>query len=312
MIFLQFIDSTLLLGLIFCGIALSIALSLRILDFPDLTIEGSVPLGGAIAAVMIQKWGNPWFAISASAVIGFMAGIATASFHTRLKISKLLSGIIMLTILYSLNLRVMGASNIGLLDSPTIFSWLEKMDNSFQSHYLWNFSLHPLKILFLLSVTLVFSIIFILFLKTEIGLRLRAVGDNRNFSASVGINPSIYIILGLGLSNALAGVCGGFIAMNQGFSDVGMGQGMLVFGLASLIIGEKILTRVQGRTERVRYLIYASILGSLVYQGIFFVALKLGLPPTDLKLGTALIVLIAMAIQYKTKFSTSLMERHEY
>jgi putative ABC transport system permease protein len=311
MIALQFIDSTLLLGLIYCGVALSIALSLRILDFPDLTIEGSVPLGGAITAIIIQKWGNPWIAISLAALIGFMAGICTASFHTRLKISKLLSGIIMLTVLYSINLRIMGASNIGLLDSPTTFSWLEKLDNALQNHYLWDIALHPSKIFFILMLILFLSIILTLFLKTEIGLRLRAVGDNRSFSASVGVNSSVYIILGLGLSNALAGICGGFIAMNQGFSDVGMGQGMLVLGLASLILGEKVLLKFHSIMDRVKYLIFASILGSLIYQGIFFIALKLGLPPTDLKLGTALIVLIAMAIQYKSRALT-LQERHEY
>jgi putative ABC transport system permease protein len=312
MIILQFADSAVLLGLIYCGIALSLALSLRILDFPDLTIEGSVPLGGAITAIIIEKLGNPWLAISAAAFLGFSAGIATALFHTKLKISKLLSGIIMLTILYSLNLRVMGASNVGLLDSPTVFSWLEMIDNSLRDNYQWAVSLHPLKISFLLAVIFTISVLFILFLKTDIGLRLRAVGDNRNFAATVGINPVRYIVLGLGLSNALAGVCGGLIAMNQGFSDVGMGQGLLVLGLASLIIGEKILIRFHGLSDRVKYLLYASILGSLVYQGIFFIALKLGLPPTDLKMGTALIVLLAMAIQYKSKLSTQLMERHEY
>lgn len=312
MIALQFIDSTLLLGLIYCGIALSIALSLRIMDFPDLTIEGSVPLGGAIAAIVIHRWESPVFGIAMSALIGFMVGITTAAFHTKLKISKLLSGIIMLTVLYSLNLRIMGASNIGLLDSPTIFSWLENLDNSFQSKFPMTVYIHPFKILFLLGVTLAFVILLFLFLKTEVGLRLRAVGDNRNFASSVGINQSVYIILGLGLANALAGICGGFIAMNQGFSDVGMGQGMLVLGLAALIIGEKTLAGVKGYMERVNYLICAAILGSLIYQGIFFVALKLGLPPTDLKLGTALIVLTAVAMQYKVKSSARIEASSEY
>jgi putative tryptophan/tyrosine transport system permease protein len=311
MTMLQIIDSSILLGLIYCGVAISIAISLRILDFPDLTIEGSVPLGGAITAVAIQQGVNPVIAILFAMMIGAGAGASTAIFHTKLKINKLLAGIIALTILYSLNLRVMGSSNIGLLNHETIFSWVENLDNAVRVYIGWSMVLHPLKALTLLAFVIFISYMIIIFLKTEIGLRLRSVGDNIKFAQSVGVNPSLYIIVGLALANGIASVCGGIIAMNQGFTDVGMGHGMLVLGLASLILGEKVLYKFYPVLGRVKYLIIAAVLGSILYQGILVVALKLGLPPTDLKLGTAIIVLIAVALQYCSKIVYS-GQRYEY
>lgn len=308
---LQVADSALLLGLIYCGVALSIALSLRILDFPDLTVEGSVPLGGAITAVAIQHGVSPFLAILFALVVGAVAGASTAVFHTRLRISKLLSGIIMLTILYSLNLRIMGSSNIGLLNQNTLLSWLEGQDSSLGTYMGWTFSLHPIKVFTLLGLVIVVSCLLIMFFRTEIGLRLRSVGDNPDFAQSVGVNPTLYIITGMAAANAIAGICGGLIAMNQGFTDVGMGQGMLVLGLASLILGEKVLQKLYPRLGRIRYLIFAAISGSILYQGIIVVALKLGLPATDLKMGTAVIVLIAVALQYRSG-TISLGQRYEY
>lgn len=312
MTLLQLADSSLLLGLLYCGVALSIILSLRILDFPDLTIEGSVPLGGAIVAVMIVSGYGPLAAIVMSMLVGVGAGIGTAIFHTRLNISKLLSGIIMLTILYSLNLRIMGSSNIGLLTDRTIFTRLEEIDAGLQSSLGLPIAIHPTKILGLLLWILILVIVLMSFLKTEVGLRLRAVGDNQNFASSVGVNTSFYTVLGLAIANALAALSGGLAAMNQGFTDVGMGQGMLVMGVASVILGEKVLLRFYGPLERVRYLICAAVVGSILYYGILMVALKLGLPPTDLKMGTAIIVLIAMALQYRPSVQLGAGLRRDY
>lgn len=311
MIILQIMDSSILLGLIYCGVAISIAISLRILDFPDLTIEGSVPLGGAITAMAIQQGVSPIIAILFAMLAGAGAGASTAVFHTKLKINKLLSGIIALTILYSLNLRVMGSSNIGLLNQETLFSWMENLDNTIRVYMGWSIILHPFKVFTLLVFVIFISFMIIIFLRTEVGLRLRSVGDNIIFAQGVGINPSFYIIVGMATANGIAGLFGGFIAMNQGFTDVGMGQGMLVLGLASLILGEKVLYMFYPVLGRVRYLIIAAVFGSILYQGILIVALKLGLPPTDLKLGTAVIVLIAVALQYRSKI-TSLGQRYEY
>jgi len=268
-------------GLAYALVALGIALAFRVLAFPDLTVDGSFPLGGAVAARLIYAGVDPSLAVVAAVIAGFLAGALTGLLNTRLKINSLLAGILMMTILYSVNLRIMGRANIQLLDRPTIFTFMENMD---VVRYI------PVITLFLL-VTLVVKILLDLFLHTEYGMALRATGNNEDMIRSLGVNTDNATVFGLGLSNSLVALSGALIAQDQGFSDVGMGIGMIVAGLASIIIGEAML-----KPKTVFRLTLAAIIGSLLYRFIISLGLRLGLAPTDLKMATGFMVIIALGI----------------
>jgi len=268
-------------GLAYALVALGIALAFRVLAFPDLTVDGSFPLGGAVAARLIYAGVDPALAVVAAVIAGFLAGALTGLLNTRLKINSLLAGILMMTILYSVNLRIMGRANIQLLDRPTIFTFMENMD---VVRYI------PV-IAFFLLVTVVVKILLDLFLHTEYGMALRATGNNEDMIRSLGVNTDNATVFGLGLSNALVALSGALIAQDQGFSDVGMGIGMIVAGLASIIIGEAML-----KPKTVFRLTLAAIIGSLLYRFIISLGLRLGLAPTDLKMATGFMVIIALGI----------------
>ncbi|CAD7842383.1 MAG: ABC transporter, permease protein (cluster 15, trp?) [Olavius algarvensis Delta 4 endosymbiont] len=268
-------------GLAYALVALGIALAFRVLAFPDLTVDGSFPLGGAVAARLIFEGVDPSLAVVAAVMAGFLAGALTGLLNTRLKINSLLAGILMMTILYSVNLRIMGRANIQLLDRPTVFTFMENMD---VVRYV------PV-ITFFLLVTLVVKILLDLFLHTEYGMALRATGNNEDMIRSLGVNTDNATVFGLGLSNALVALSGALIAQDQGFSDVGMGIGMIVAGLASIIIGEAML-----KPKTVFRLTLAAVIGSLLYRFIISLGLRLGLAPTDLKMATGFMVIIALGI----------------
>jgi putative ABC transport system permease protein len=268
-------------GLAYALAALGIAFAFRILSFPDLTVDGSFPLGGAVAARLILEGANPMVATLAAIVAGFISGCCTGYFATKFKINSLLSGILMMTMLYSINLRVMGRANIPLITSPTVFTPLENMDISRDI---------PVIIFFFL-VALLCKIGMDLFLHTEYGLALRATGDNEQMIRSLGVNTDTATIFGLGLSNGLIGLSGALIAQDQGFSDVGMGIGLIVAGLASIIIGEALI-----KPRSVVRLTLAVVVGSVFYRFIIAFGMRIGLAPTDLKIATGLMVLIALAI----------------
>jgi putative ABC transport system permease protein len=268
-------------GLSYALVALGIALTFRVLAFPDLTVDGSFPLGAAVAGRLIFAGIDPFLASTAAMLTGFVAGCLTGLLNTRLRINSLLAGILMMTILYSVNLRIMGRANIQLLDKPTVFTFMEA----------WPLGRAWPIILFFLVVAVGCKIITDLFLHTEYGLALRAVGDNEQMIRSLGVNTDNATVFGLGLSNALVALAGALIAQDQGFSDVGMGIGMIVAGLASIIIGEALI-----RPRTVFRLTLAAIVGSLVYRLIIVVGLRLGLAPTDLKLATGLMVILALGI----------------
>ncbi|MBW1982764.1 MAG: ABC transporter permease [Deltaproteobacteria bacterium] len=281
MIFTSILPISLEQGLAYALVALGIALTFRVLSFPDLTVDGSFPLGGAVAARLIVEGVNPLVAALVALMAGFIAGCLTGILNTRLKINSLLAGILMMTILYSVNLRIMARANIQLLDRPTIFSPMEAMQ---VSRYL------PVIIFFFL-VTMVCKLVTDLFLHTEYGLALRATGDNEQMIRSLGVNTDNATIFGLGLSNALVALSGALVAQDQGFSDVGMGIGMIVAGLASIIIGETVI-----KPTTVFRLTTAAIVGSVIYRLIISLGLRLGLAPTDLKLATGVMVILALGI----------------
>jgi putative ABC transport system permease protein len=268
-------------GFAYALVALGIALTFRVLAFPDLTVDGSFPLGGAVAARLIIEGVDPALAALAAIVAGFVAGCLTGLLNTKLKINSLLAGILMMTILYSVNLRIMGRANIQLITTPTLFTPMETMEISRDI---------PVIIFFFL-VVLVCKFLTDAFLHTEYGLALRATGDNEQMIRSLGVDTDKATVLGLGLSNALVAFSGALIAQDQGFADVGMGIGMIVAGLASIIIGEAVC-----KPKTVFLLTLAAVLGSVIYRMIIVVGLRLGLAPTDLKMATGIMVILALGI----------------
>lgn len=276
-------------GLMYAIMVLGVYLTFRILDYADLTVEGSFTLGGATAAILIIGGTNPWLATAIAFAAGCIAGFFTGFLHTHFKISPLLTGILTMTALYSVNLRIMGRANVSLLKARTIFTDIKNLPGMQTIGVL---------LLSLLTIIILGSLLY-LFLKTELGLAMRATGDNELMIRSLGVNTDGMKLLGLAISNGLVALSGSFIAQNQQFADAGMGIGMIVAGLASLIIGEVIF----GTPNLGRALI-AVICGGIIYRFIIAIALQLGLAPTDLKMITAFIVIIALAApNFKVKIS---------
>ena len=265
-------------GFAYALVALGIVISFRVLAFPDLTVDGSFVLGGAVAARMIALDYPPLSGIFLAILIGFAAGCATGLLNTRLKINSLLAGILIMTILYSVNLRVMGRSNTPLLNFVTIFTPLEQMEMR-----------GLFVILFFILIVFASKFLIDLFLHTQIGLAMRATGNNEQMIRTLGVNTDHMTILGLGISNALVALSGALVAQHQGFADIGMGIGMIVTGLAAIIIGETLL-----RARSVGMMTFAAILGSIIYRLIITIGLWLGLAPTDLKMATGAMVILAL------------------
>ncbi len=274
--------STVAQGLMWSMLAIGVFLSFRVLDVPDMTCEGSFPLGAAIAASLISVDINPLWAVFAAIAGGILAGGITGILYTKLKIPAILSGILTMIALYSINLHVMGKANISLLRTDTIFSFTRDL-----------FHVAPAAASFMVPTFLLLIIAAFIywFFGTELGMCIRATGDNPQMVRAQGVNTDSMIILGLCLSNGLIGLCGAVVAQNNGFADVGMGIGTIVIGLASVIIGEVILGADSFSTSLI-----AVVLGSVIYRVVIAIVLYLGMPPNDLKLFTAIIVMIALAL----------------
>ena len=281
-------------GLAYGFVALGVYLTFRVLSFPDLTVDGSFPLGGAVAGVLIINGVNPWLASAAAMCAGSIAGLATALLNTKLRINALLAGILMMVALYSINLLIMGRSNIPLLREVTVFDHV--------AEFLGITSSLALSYSFMAVLAIIVLTVLNWFLRTDIGLALRATGDNEQMVRGLGGNTNMTTMLGVSLSNAFVSLSGALVAQNQGFSDVGMGIGMIVMGLASVIIGEGLF-----RPRGVTAVLLAVFGGAFVYRLFISIALRLGLPPTNLKLITAALVIIALAIPYIRK-----KMRHEW
>lgn len=265
-------------GLVYALVALGIVISFRVLSFPDLTVDGSFVLGGAVVARMIASGYSPLAGMILATFVGFAAGCATGLLNTRLRINSLLAGILIMTILYSVNLRVMGRSNTPLLSFVTILTPFE------ETQMRWSYV-----VTFFALVVFACKFLTDLFLHTEMGLAMRATGDNEQMIRTLGVNTDNMTVLGLGISNALVAFSGALVAQHQGFADIGMGIGMIVAGLAAIIIGETLL-----RVKTVAMNTFAAIVGSVVYRLIITVGLWLGLAPTDLKMATGLMVILAL------------------
>ncbi len=268
------------LGIIYAIMALGVFLSFRTLNFPDLTVDGSFVTGAAFSAVLCIN-GHPVWGLVLGLVAGSAAGCITALLHTKLEIQPLLAGILVMLGLYSINLKVMGTrANIPLVNQTTVFSSLE--GTALEAYA---------QLLIPLGILLALLILLFLFLKTKLGFSLRATGDNAQMVRALGVNTDTTILIGMALSNSLVALSGALLSQYQSFTDIGMGIGMVVIGLASVIIGEVIF----GTSSLLRRLI-AVILGAVLYRMIIAVALEMGMPATDLKLVSATLVALALAM----------------
>ncbi|WNS45736.1 ABC transporter permease [Paenibacillus sp. MMS20-IR301] len=267
------------MGLLYAFMALGVYITFRILDFPDLTVDGSFTTGGAIAAVMITHGYSPWLATICALAGGMLAGMCTGLLHTKGKINGLLSGILMMIALYSINLRILVRPNVSLMGEVSLFT-----------------TVNPL--LVMPFVVLLVKILMDLFLRTDLGLALRATGDNSRMIRSFGVNTDSTTILGISLANGMVALSGALIAQYSTFADSSMGIGMIVIGLASVIIGEAIFGA--GNVFRATL---AVVLGSIVYRVVVALALRVPwLNPSDLKLITAIIVIIALVFPSVQRF----------
>ena len=271
------------IGLILALLALGIFISFKIFNFADITAEGSITLGASIAAALIVAGVEPVTATIIAMFGGFVAGALTGIIHTKFNINGLLSGILVMTALYSINLHIMGKSNLPLLSEDTIITKIEALN------LMANKEMTIL--LSTLLIVSVFGIVLYLFLKTNLGTAMRATGNNPQMIRALGVNTNHMIILGLAIANALIALSGAILAQFQGFADVQMGIGMLVWGLASVIIGEAVIG-----DKSIGSLIVGAVLGSLIFRLLVAIALRWGMNPNDLKLITAIFVFIALVL----------------
>jgi len=278
--FFELIPVGVLQGLVLALVALGIFIPFRVLNFPDLTAEGSYPLGGSVCAALVMCGMDPYFALLIAGFCGGLLGVGTALIHISLKVNTLVCGLILTAMAYSLNLRLMGKPNLSLFDQKTVFTFI---GDSLE-----------IKSLFVLGILILLIVLLFLFLKTEKGLRFRSIGLSPLFSERQGINVPKYMILGLFTGNLLCGFAGGLMAQIQGYTDVGMGFGLVLHVLAALIIGEGLI-----KNKSIFAQLFAPFLGALVYQQIQGFVIALGLEPSDLKFFTGLLVLSIIAVREK-------------
>ncbi len=278
-------------GLIYALMALGVFITFRILDFPDLSVDGSFPLGAAVCTVLIINGYSYTFALLIAFISGLLAGMLTALIHNLLKVPNLLAGILTMTMLYSINIRILSnKSNLQILNSGTILSQI--------SGYFPFIPKEIATLLFLILFVIIIKLLLDLFFHTDLGLALRAMGNNQQMVVNQGINPDLMKIIGVSLSNGLVALSGAFTAQYQRFADVNLGQGIIVSGLAAVMLGEVLLPGKKFMIITLRV-----ILGTIVYKAIMFFGRKwgylIGMTPNDLKLLTGLLIILSLFV---TKF----------
>ncbi len=271
------------IGLVFSLVALGVFITFRVLNFPDLTVDGSFPLGAATAAILISTGHNPFLSTGAGMLAGAAAGLVTGWLNVRLRIMDLLAGILVMIALYSINLRVMGGPNVPLISEPTVFSFLPG--------WLPDYVERPLAMLLLVAVL---KLLLDRFFASQLGLALRATGANGRMARAQGVNTGNAVLLGMAISNALVGLAGALFAQSQGGADISMGIGTIVIGLAAVIVGEGILP-----ARRIVWTTLAVVLGAVLYRLVIAIALNsdfIGLEAQDLNLITAILVGAALVL----------------
>jgi len=289
---------TFTIGWILSLLALGVFISFRIFAFPDITVDGSVTLGASVAATLLVHGVSSPLASLAGFFAGLAAGACTGTLHTRFKVNPLLSGILVMTALYSVNLHIMGRSNLPLLSVNTLVTQSERvgmklMGGATVFHLArWEVSVRDAAVLgaIVLAVCLTGTALY-LFLRTNLGMAMRATGDNVLMIRALGVNDANMIVFGIAISNGLVALAGALLAQYQGFADVSMGIGMVVWGLAGVIIGEALVG-----TSQLGMTIIGAVMGSILFRLLVAVALRWGLNPNDLKLITAVFVFLALIV----------------
>ena len=275
-------------GFLFAFLGLGVLITFRFFRFPDLTAEGSYPLGGAVVAALIVSGLDPFVATFAAMMAGAAAGVITALVHTKLKINNIIAGIIVMTALYTVNLRVMGKANTPLLDTPTVFGDTVAALNRLGFHLVEN-KLTTIAIAFVGLIAAAAALVW--FFRTDLGLAVRATGQNEAMILSLGVDVDRTKMVGLALSNGFIALSGALIAQNHGFADIGMGISILVTGAAAVLIGEAIFG-----DRTIAWWVFAAIVGVVIYSLLQAVAFRVGLNAIDLRLVTAVLLLSALAI----------------
>lgn len=265
-------------GLIFGLMSLGVYITYKILDFPDLTVDGTIVLGGAVASSLIVNGVSPILATTLALISGMLAGMFTGILHVHLKITNLLSGILVMISLYSINLRIMKTPNIPLFNENTIFA---KLDN---------------KIIIIIIIILLVKLIIDLFMKTKLGMLLKTTGENPQLVTSLGVNIGNMKILGLMIANGLVALSGALLAQYQRFSDINSGSGTIVYGLAAVIIGQTIFRRFEDKLLKTTTIV---LFGAIIYKFASALTINLGLNATDFKLISALLVVLLLCINNK-------------
>lgn len=290
------IEGILVEGLIYGIMVLGVFISFRILDFPDLTVDGSFPLGAALMVMCLLSGMNGWLALVVAFVGGVLAGTITALIHNHLKVPNLLAGILTMTMLYSVNIRIMGdRANVPILNQDTILTGVTaKLTGIIPEEYIL--------LVFFLVVSLAIKFLLDLFFRTDLGLTLGAMGNNEQMVVSQGVNPKTLKTIGVGLSNGLVAVSGAFAAQYLGFADVGLGQGIIVSGLASVMIGEFLVMK----SNRIGVLTLCALLGSVCFYAVMYLGRYYGylvhMTPSDLNLIKGVLIIILLVVTQTKKF----------
>ncbi len=283
------------IGFILSLLSIGVWISFRVLRFTDITVDGSITLGASVAAILLVRGHSPWAATLAATLAGGAAGLVTGVLHTRFKIQELLSGILVMTALYSINLRVMGRSNVPLMNAQSLSDPAARLLTRLAGGDAlmiagWRVPVQDLAMLLTVTVIVVgVAVLIRFFLMTHLGTALRATGENPQMVRAQGINNQTMQVFGLFCANALVGLSGALLAQYQGFADVQMGIGMMVWGLASIIIGEALTGRITPGLA-----LCGAVMGTILFRLLIAIALRWGLNPNDLKLVTALFVFAAL------------------
>ncbi len=291
------IESILVEGLIYGIMVLGVFITFRVLDFPDLTVDGSFPLGAALMVQGILIGMNGWLALLIAFIGGVLAGIVTALIHNHLKVPNLLAGILTMTMLYSINIRILGnRANVPVIDQKTLLTDVTgRLTGVIPEEYIL--------LLFFVVVVLGIKLLVDLFFHTDLGMTIGAMGNNEQMVVSQGINPKTLKTIGLALSNGLVAVSGAFAAQYLGFADVGLGQGIIISGLASVMIGEFLVRK----SNRIGVLTLCALAGSILFHAVMYVGRYYGyviqMTPNDLNLIKGLLIIILLVLTQSRKFN---------